>query len=192
MGSGRDGPVRRDGLGVWRGVPRHLWIMGLAAIAWTVALLVLVFAVSPATHAQALHSALQAPLAATPQPTHSALSQPTVGVSTPIVPATNSSLGSNGLAIATILGCVTGVLGLVIGSVALRALLRGGYGPFLRTLLPGAKRRMARDRRTTSRSNRQARRPPDSRSARKGRGPTGAPPRRADAPRPHPAGPPRR
>lgn len=192
MGRRRDEPVRRDGLGVWRGVPLHLWIMGLAAIAWTVALLVLVFAVSSATHAQALPSGFQSSLAATAQPTHSALTQPTVGASTPIAPATNSSLGSNGLAIATILSCVTGVLGLVIGSVALSALLRGGYGPFLRTLLPGAKRRMARDRRNASRSGRQARRPPVSRSARNGRGPTGAPPRRTGAPSSRPAGPPRR
>jgi hypothetical protein len=192
MGSGRDAPVRRDGLRIWRGVPLHLWITGLAAIAWTGALLVVIFAVSPATHAQALHAAFQPPLAATAQPTHGTLSQPTVGVSTPIVPATNSSLGSNGLAIATILGCVSGVLGLVIGSVALRALVRGGYGPFLRTLLPGAKRRMARDRRNTSRSNRQTLRPSDSRSARNGRGPTGPPPRRTGAPRSRPAGPPRR
>ena len=131
MGSGRDGPVRRDGVGVWRGLPPHLWLMGLAIFAWTGVLFVLVCAISPATqahaHAQSLHVALQPALTATAQPTHGALSQPTVGASTPIAPATNYSLGSNGLAIATILGCVTGVLGLAIGTVALRALLRG-YG----------------------------------------------------------------
>jgi hypothetical protein len=162
--------------------------MGFVAIAWTVALLILAHGGSPTAHAQASERGLQLRIAGAA----TATAQPTASVSTPAAPATNSSLGSNGLTIATILGCVTGLLGLAIGLVALIALLRGGYGPFLRTLLPGARRRMARDNRYASRGGRQERRPSYSRSARNGRDFDDAAPRRSGAPRPRTAGPSRR
>jgi hypothetical protein len=177
-------PVRRGGFGARRrAIPPHLWIAGVAVVAWTVALLAL--AVSPGAHAQSNGHALPRHIAATAttQPTSPAFSQPTVGASTPVAPSTNTALGSNGLTVATILSCVTGILGLVIGLVALTALLRGGYGPFLRTLLPGARRRMARESRNASRSGRMDRRPVMSRSARNGRDYAGPPPRRTGAPR---------
>jgi hypothetical protein len=178
-------PVRRGGFGARRGIPLHLWIAGVAAIVWTVALLALAVAVSPGAHAASRAHTLppRAAATATVQPTSPAFSQPTVGASTPVAPSTNTALGSNGLTIATILSCVTGILGLVIGLVALVALLRGGYGPFLRTLLPGARRRMARESRNASRSGHLDRRPAMSRGARNGREYAGPPPRRTGAPR---------
>jgi hypothetical protein len=177
------------------------------ALAAALALMLLACVAAPAHAAQA-HSQLRAhalgshvvsqPRAtATPEPTSGAFSQPTVGVSTPVAPATNPALGSSGLAIATVLGCVTGVLGLLLGSIALTVLLRGGYGPFLRTLLPGAKRRMARAR-AAGRAGGRSPRPSGNYSGR-GREPSrdrrdgaGPPPRRTGAPSSRTAGPRRR
>jgi hypothetical protein len=85
-----------------------------------------------------------------PQPTSVSFAQPTVGSSSDsntqaVAPA---SLGSSGLMIATIMSCVSGVLGVIIFATALTILLRGGYGPFLRALLrnPGKRRGSARGR----------------------------------------------
>jgi hypothetical protein len=50
-----------------------------------------------------------------------------------------------GATIALGLTCVTAVIGLIIASVTLRALLRGGYGPFLRALVFGSKAGGARE-----------------------------------------------
>jgi hypothetical protein len=149
-----------------------------------------------AVHAKGSSGASQPLATATPEPTSGAFSQPTVGVSTPVAPATNPALGSSGLAIATVLGCVTGVLGLLLGSIALTALLRGGYGPFLLTLLPGAKRRMARER-AAGRERGRSPRPSGNYSGRsrepsRDRREGGAPPRRTGAPPSRTAGPRRR
>jgi len=76
---------------------------------------------------------------AVPQPTKIDLSQPTAGPSVAATPPASSSLGSNGLTIAVALSCLTFILGLTVGGSALIILLRGGYGPFLRTLLPGGR-----------------------------------------------------
>jgi hypothetical protein len=67
-------------------------------------------------------------------------------------------------------------------------LLRVGYGPFLRTLLPGARRRMARQ----SHSPRRTGRPAGGYASRNGRNYDDTPPRRSGAPRSRTAGPPRR
>jgi hypothetical protein len=74
-----------------------------------------------------------------PQPTKVVFAQPTVGAGADgaggvLDPA---AFGSNGLLLAASLSCMVAILGLVIAVVALYALLHGGYGPFLRTLLLG-------------------------------------------------------
>lgn len=46
------------------------------------------------------------------------------------------STSSAGIEIAFTLSCVTTIAGLIIAALTLTALLRTGYGPFLRTLLP--------------------------------------------------------
>ncbi|MEO7002596.1 MAG: hypothetical protein ABI068_12350, partial [Ktedonobacterales bacterium] len=73
-----------------------------------------------------------------PNATKVALGQPTVGIDNGggggVTP---SSLGSAGMLIASGLSCITALLGIIIAIVALLALLQGGYGPFLRALLPG-------------------------------------------------------
>lgn len=54
---------------------------------------------------------------------------------------------SNGLAIVAMLSCVVAVVGIFMSSLALHALLRNGYGPFLRSLIRGKRtgnRRAAR------------------------------------------------
>lgn len=124
--------------------------MVVAALLGCFALLILMVVLVAAPHGalaeparpQAQHSQqVGGRVALTPtvptEPTQIDLSQPTAAASTVLAPATSSSLGSNGLTIAVILSCVAGILGLLTGSFALLALVRGGYGPFLRTLLPG-------------------------------------------------------
>jgi hypothetical protein len=81
-----------------------------------------------------------------PQPTRVNFSQPTVGASarfdSPGI--TGAPHGPNGLVIATITGCITGLIALITTVIAFTVLRRGGYGPFLRTLLLG-KRAAKRD-----------------------------------------------
>ena len=76
-----------------------------------------------------------------PQPTKLVLSQPTVGSGGGGFGGGAAGLGDSSMFIAVILGCVTSVLGIVIGGVALLALIRNGYGPFLRALLLGKRAR---------------------------------------------------
>ena len=78
-----------------------------------------------------------------PQPTKLVLSQPTVGSGGGGLGGGVAGLGDSSMLIAVILGCVTSVLGIVIGGVALLALIRTGYGPFLRALLLGKRARPA-------------------------------------------------
>jgi hypothetical protein len=77
-----------------------------------------------------------------PQPTKVNFAQPTVGLSANSAQA-NSTGGvtSSGLLIAALMSCGVMILGVVIAGIALSMLLRGGYGPFLRALLPFSKRR---------------------------------------------------
>jgi hypothetical protein len=74
-----------------------------------------------------------------PQPTRVNFSQPTVGASarfdSPGI--TGAPGGPNGLVIATITGCVTGLIALITTVIAFTVLRRGGYAPFLRLLLLG-------------------------------------------------------
>jgi hypothetical protein len=74
-----------------------------------------------------------------PQPTRVNFSQPTVGASarfdSPGI--TGASGGPNGLVIATITGCITGLIALITTVIAFTVLRRGGYAPFLRLLLLG-------------------------------------------------------
>jgi hypothetical protein len=74
-----------------------------------------------------------------PQPTRVNFSQPTVGASarfdSPGI--TGAPGGPNGLVIATITGCITGLIALITTVIAFTVLRRGGYAPFLRLLLLG-------------------------------------------------------
>jgi len=74
-----------------------------------------------------------------PQPTRVNFSQPTVGASarfdSPGI--TGAPGGPNGLVIATITGCITGLLAIITTVIAFTVLRRGGYAPFLRLLLLG-------------------------------------------------------
>jgi hypothetical protein len=74
-----------------------------------------------------------------PQPTRVNFSQPTVGASarfdSPGI--TGAPGGPNGLVIATITGCITGLIALITTVIAFIVLRRDGYAPFLRLLLLG-------------------------------------------------------
>jgi len=78
---------------------------------------------------------------APPQPTKLVLSQPTVGSGGGGFGGGVAGLGDSSMFVAVVLGCVTSVLGIVIGGVALLALIRSGYGPFLRALVLGKRAR---------------------------------------------------
>ena len=71
-------------------------------------------------------------------PTPFTASSISAGASSAIAPAAPST-GS--ITIAATLTCVTTIIGLIIAVVTLTILLRGGYGPFLRAMLFGAKAR---------------------------------------------------
>ena len=73
------------------------------------------------------------------QPTKVVLAQPTYagGDSGPLQGISPAAFGSNGLLFATTMSCVVALLGLIVVAVAMRVLLRGGYGPFMRALLLG-------------------------------------------------------
>jgi hypothetical protein len=84
-----------------------------------------------------------------PQQTEVALSQPTVNSSSsPLGGLSPSSFGTNGLLIATTLGCVVAVLGIAVGAIAFYALVQNGYGPFLRALALGTGDRKRRKGKT--------------------------------------------
>jgi hypothetical protein len=69
-------------------------------------------------------------------PTPAAVPTISAGTAGSIAPAAPTVTGAT---IALGLTCVTAVIGLIIAVVTLRALLRGGYGPFLRALVFGSK-----------------------------------------------------
>jgi hypothetical protein len=96
-----------------------------------------------------------------PQPTRVNFSQPTIGASgnfnSPGIAGAPG--GPNGLVIATITGCVTGLLALIITVISFIVLRRDGYAPFLRTLLLGSRgKKDGQSRRKTSRGRGNARR----------------------------------
>lgn len=70
--------------------------------------------------------------------TPTAIPQPSgaIGPSTIVAPAGPSAAG---IIVATTMGCVMGIGGITLASMTLSRLLRGGYGPFLRTIVFGAK-----------------------------------------------------
>jgi hypothetical protein len=62
-----------------------------------------------------------------------------------------ANFGTNGLLVATTLGCIIGLLGIVVGGTALYKLVQSGYGPFLIALALGNRRSLAgRSRRRRS------------------------------------------
>lgn len=78
-----------------------------------------------------------------PQPTKVSFAQPTIGAGGGGGPAgASGGITSSGLLIATLLSCGVTIIGIIIAAVALTKLLRGGYGPFLKALLPFSKRWM--------------------------------------------------
>lgn len=80
-----------------------------------------------------------------PQPTKVSFAQPTIGASGGGGPVgASGGVTSSGLLIATLLSCGVTIMGIIIAAVALTKLVRGGYGPFLKALLPFSKRRMKR------------------------------------------------
>jgi hypothetical protein len=93
-----------------------------------------------------------------PQPTRVNFSQPTVGASarfdSPGI--TGAPGGPNGLVIATITGCITGLIAIITTVIAFTVLRRGGYAPFLRLLLLGnraGRRGQSRGRATRGQGN---------------------------------------
>ncbi|HEU0026602.1 MAG TPA: hypothetical protein VFQ25_05755 [Ktedonobacterales bacterium] len=55
------------------------------------------------------------------------------------------STGSGGIELAVMLSCATSIVGLIIAALTLTSLVRTGYGPFLRALLPRWLRRKVPD-----------------------------------------------
>ena len=78
-----------------------------------------------------------------PQPTKVSFAQPTIGAGGG-GGAVGSSGGitSSGLVISMLLSCGVTIMGIIIAAIALTKLVRGGYGPFLKALLPFSKRWM--------------------------------------------------
>lgn len=98
-----------------------------------------------------------------PQPTRVNFSQPTVGASARFESPgiTGAPGGPNGLVIATITGCITGLIALITTVIAFTVLRRGGYAPFLRLLLLGNRAGMrGRSRTSATRGRGNARRAP--------------------------------
>ncbi len=94
------------------------------------------------THGVAHATPLLASAAATP--TLDPLIVPTSAAATgSALSSTAVSTGSGGIELAVTLSCITTVAGLIIASITLTALIRTGYGPFLRALLPRWLRRKA-------------------------------------------------
>lgn len=89
-----------------------------------------------------------------PQPTKVNFAQPTVGLSANSAQAnTTGGVTSSGLLIAALMSCGVMILGVIIAGIALSMLLRGGYGPFLRALLPFSKRRWKKRRQRENAGN---------------------------------------
>src|SRR5487761_1914413 len=104
--------------------------VGALVVGWLVTLVWLAFrGAGPALAAPALPADTPTPFTV---PTISAGSS---GVVTPAAPPTA------GVTLAYTLTCVTTIIGLIITVVTLAIMLRGGYGPFLRALFFGGKRR---------------------------------------------------
>lgn len=117
------------GPGVSRGrISRRTILIMSAAVAGGLVALVL---------ATSAHPILAAPLThLDPTPTTDVQIIPTIAVTS--APASNGgsvSTSSSGIALAVTLSCITTVAGLVIFAGTLVALLRTGYGPFLRALI---------------------------------------------------------
>jgi len=76
-----------------------------------------------------------------PQPTKVVLSQPTIGAvdNGPLGGLDTTSNGANGVWIASLFGCFSAILGILVAAIALSVLVRGGYGPFLRALALGSR-----------------------------------------------------
>ncbi|HZC05965.1 MAG TPA: hypothetical protein VE338_10015 [Ktedonobacterales bacterium] len=122
----------------------------LTAAMWSAALLLILIAFASLIGALVSGSATiaaasaMAPADATasviPSGSPTPVAVPTIsaGTSGLIAPAAPALAGAT---IATTLTCVTTIIGLLIAVVTLTNLLRGGYGPFLRALIFGGKRK---------------------------------------------------
>ncbi len=118
-------------------------------------------AVTPTLGATRTVSATRAPTRSSftpgPQPTRVNFSQPTVGAVTRFDSPgiTGAPDGPNGMVIATITSCVTALLAIITTVIAFTVLRRGGYAPFLRLLLLGARGGQARGKSSRDRRGRQ-------------------------------------
>lgn len=117
------------------GAPRDRTSRLRALIAGAVAATALIVGaiIVGATSGVAHAAPLLAPAAATP--TLDPLIVPT-SASGQTISTGAVSTGSSGIELAVALSCLTSVAGLIIAAFTLTALVRTGYGPFLRALLP--------------------------------------------------------
>ncbi len=77
---------------------------------------------------------LLAPAATTP--TMDPMLVPTSAATGSTLSSASISTSSGGVELSVTLSCITSVVGLIIAAITLTALIRTGYGPFLRALLP--------------------------------------------------------
>ncbi len=98
-----------------------------------------------ATSAPGIAHAMPA-LSGAATPTLDPLIVPTSAASSgSVITNTTISTSSGNIELALTLSCITTIAGLIIAAFTLTALIRTGYGPFLRALLPRRLRRNARD-----------------------------------------------
>jgi hypothetical protein len=127
------------------GVPRdrmsrhRLVLVGAAVVALAGASLLIAIAPGVASAAPLIGAAATPTLDPLIVPTSAA----GAGASS-VTPAISTS--SSGVEVAFVLSCVTSIAGLIIAVVTLTALIRGGYGPFLRALMPRWLRRKTNDK----------------------------------------------
>jgi hypothetical protein len=113
-------------------------LLSLLALASLVGMLVGgVAPVFAASAVAAVAADATATITPTGSPTPAAVPTISAGSAGSIAPAAPALTGAT---IATALTCVTTLIGLVIAIITLSILLRGGYGPFLRAMIFGAKR----------------------------------------------------
>lgn len=113
-------------------------LLGCAALLLTVAAISLAALLASGGASALAAAGVAADATGTPagSPTPAAVPTISAGSAGSIAPAAPALTGAT---IAVGLTCVTTVIGLIIAVVTLSALLRGGYGPFLRAMVFGSK-----------------------------------------------------
>lgn len=113
-------------------------LLGCAALTLTIAAVSLVTLLTHGVAPALAATGVAADTTSTPagSPTPAAVATISAGSAGSIAPAAPTLTSAT---IAVGLTCVTAVIGLIIAVVTLSALLRGGYGPFLRAMMFGSK-----------------------------------------------------